>query len=429
VEIALVLGLILVHGLVVFVKAALQGSLKSRLTERSAQGDRGAAAALRLVEEPGPRDWLLRLLRFVVAMGLGWLALSGMAWQIRALLARVNLDGSWLDWLASGLALVAVLLATAVLGDAVPRRLALHAPERNAAFCARPLALMVGLFQPAVSFLEGSARWLTRWVGVREPKEPPVSQEEIEVLVHEGAKAGVFEDEEHELIKRVFRFTDRRARSLMTPRTNIVWIDVADPPEEVRRKVTASSHAQFPVCDGTLDNLLGIVRAKDFLTEGLELEQFRVKGRLAMPLFIFEGTRGLKVLELFKKSPVRIAVVLDEYGAVQGLLTLTDLLEAIVGDMPAAGDEAEEPRAVQRGDGSWLFDGLTPLEEFQERLQLTSLPTGDYHTLAGLVVTQLGRIPRIADALEIAGLRIEVVDMDGNRVDRLLVTRVGGESV
>jgi putative hemolysin len=213
----------------------------------------------------------------------------------------------------------------------------------------------------------------------------------------------------------------------MTPRNEIVWIDLADSPDDIRQKLAASPHAQFPVCDGSLDNLLGVVQIKDLLIERKSVEPFRLKGRLTMPHFIYGGTRGLKILEMFKKSGTRVAVILDEYGTIEGLMTLTDILEAIVGDtivgdMPVSLDEAE-PTAVERPDGSWLLDGRMPLEEFWDRFGLPPLPQQEFHTLAGLVVNQLGHIPRIAESFEQSDLYFEVVDMDGKRVDRILVKK------
>ncbi len=201
----------------------------------------------------------------------------------------------------------------------------------------------------------------------------------------------------------------------MTPRNEVVWIDLADSPDDIRQKVVASPHAQFPVCDGSLDNLLGVVQIKDLLIERQSVEPFRLKGRLAMPLFIYGGTRGLKILEMFKKSGTRLAVILDEYGTVEGLMTLTDILEAIVGDMPASALEAE-PTAVERADGSWLLDGRMALEEFWDRFALPPMPQEEFHTLAGLVVHELGHIPRIAEGFQRWDLYFEVVDMDGKRV-------------
>ena len=277
---------------------------------------------------------------------------------------------------------------------------------------------------PIVGFLSAATDLALRALGIRPAHEPPITEEEISVLLQEGTKAGVFEAGEHEMIKRVFRFSDRRARALMTPRNQIVWIDLADPPDEVRRKVIASHHTRFPVCDQSLDNLLGIVKIKDLLMQDQNIEPFRIKGQLTLPLFIYEGTRGLKILEMFKSSTTRVAVVLDEYGTVEGLLTLTDILEAIVGDMPV-GEVDDEPTAVERPDGSWLLDGRMALDDFRDLFRLTAIPEGDFHTLAGLVVTQLGHIPRVAESLDCCGLHFEVVDMDGNRVDRILVKEQG----
>lgn len=423
-EFLVVLGLVLVHGMFVISRTALESASRARLAERAGQGDRGSAAALRLVQDPAAHESAIQSLASLLAIVIGGYSIVVIAPRLRGILERLGLVEGPLEWSALALTAVGAAGVLIVLGEVGPRRVAVERPELYAALAARPMAALATVLRPATAALNATARLVARLLGVRGAGATPVSQEQIEVLVHEGARTGVFDDEEHELIKRVFRFSDRRARVLMTPRNEIVWLDPADPPEEIRRKVTSSTHAQFPVCDQSLDNLLGIVRAKDFLTEGLELERFRVQGRLAMPLFIYEGTRGLKIVSLFKKSPVRIAVVLDEYGAVQGLLTLTDLLEAIVGDMPAS-EESEEPRVVERSDGSWLMDGRTPLDEFQERLGLATLPGGEYDTLAGLVVTHLGRIPGIAEHFEHAGLRFEIVDMDGNRVDRVLIERLG----
>jgi putative hemolysin len=206
----------------------------------------------------------------------------------------------------------------------------------------------------------------------------------------------------------------------MTPRNEIVWIDLTDSPEEIRRKVIDSPHSRFPVCDQSLDNLLGIVHVKDLLGQSPTVEPFRIKGRLTLPLFLYEGTRGVKILEMFKKSATHNAVVLDEYGTVEGLLPLTDILEAIVGDMPESAED-DEPRVVQCPDGSWLLDGRMPLDEFRDLFDLSAVPQGDFHTLAGLVVAQLGHIPRVGESLDCWGLHFEVVDMDGNRVDRIRV--------
>jgi putative hemolysin len=227
-------------------------------------------------------------------------------------------------------------------------------------------------------------------------------------------------------VESVLLLDERRVASLMTPRPEIAWLDIDDPPEEIRRKLIASPYSRFPVCQGSLDNVLGEIEARDLLARSLCGEPFDLRAMLRKPLYVPETMPALKVLEAFKKSGTQIALVVDEYGSIQGLVTLKDILEAIVGDIPSA-EELAEPQAVQREDGSWLLDGMLPIEEFKELLGIDELPgegQGLYQTVAGFVIAQLGRIPVAADHFEWGGLRFEVMDMDGNRVDKVLVTPI-----
>jgi putative hemolysin len=423
-EILLIVILILVTGLLAMSEFAIGSASRTRLREWASKGDQAAKAALELSEDP-------RRLRRTLHAGM---ILSGSLAAViggSALVPRLSQAAQKIDFLAPYHELVAVAgvglalaIASLVLIELVPRRIAHGRPERIARVVSRPVQAMAFLAAPIVGALGALTDLLLRTVGLRPVHEPPVTQEKISGLLQEATKSGVLEAGEHEMIQRVFRFSDRRARALMTPRNEIVWIDVADPPDEIRRKMIASHHTRFPVCDQSLDNLLGIVHMKDLLVQHQGIESFRITGRLTMPLFIYEGTRGLKILEMFKKSTTRVAVVLDEYGTVEGLLTLTDILEAIVGDMPLT-PEVEEPAAVERSDGSWLLDGRMPLDEFRELFRLSATPEGDFHTLAGFVVTQLGHIPRISESFDAVGLHFEIVDMDGNRVDRILVKENG----
>jgi putative hemolysin len=423
-EILLIVSLILVAGLLAMSEFAIGSASKTRLREWAGRGDRAARAALRLGEDP-------RRLRWTVHAGMSLLGiLAGIVGGV-SLVPRLSRAIDEIGFLAPYHRLIAVLgvalaiaIGSLVLSELVPRRIAHGRPERLARFVSRPIQAVAVPVAPIMGALSAATDLLLRTVGVRPVHEPPVTQEKISVLLQEGTKAGVLEEGEHEMIQRVFRFCDRRARALMTPRNEVVWIDLADPPDEIRRKMIASHHTRFPVCDQSLDNLLGIVQIKDLLVQQQGIEPFRINGRLTMPLFIYEGTRGLKILEMFKKSTTRVAVVLDEYGTVEGLLTLTDILEAIVGDMPL-GPDVDEPAAVERSDGSWLLDGRMPLDEFRDLFRLAATPEGDFHTLAGFVVTQLGHIPRISESFNAVGLHFEVVDMDGNRVDRILVKQDG----
>jgi putative hemolysin len=419
-EVLLPLGLILASGLLALSQYAIESAAKSQLREWSSRGDRAAGAALALSEDPKRLLWTVRagmtVLTTLAAVFGGALLVP----RLSRALSGLGPGAPYHHGIGVGVVVLAISIASLVFNELVPRRIALGRPERIARLVAWPTRALVVVAAPLVGLLSGGIDLGLRAFGLRPPAAPLVTQEEISVLLQEGTEAGVLEEGEHELIKRVFRFSDRRARALMTPRNEIVWIDLADTPDEIRRKVVESHHTRFPVCEQSLDNLLGIVHIKDFLLPDQHAEPFRIKGRLTLPLFIYEGTRGLKTLEMLKNSATRIAVVLDEYGTVEGLLTLTDILEAIVGDMPTSAAE-DEPKAVQREDGSWLLDGRMPLDEFRDLFGLASIPESDFHTLAGLVVTHLGHIPRVAESFDDFGLHFEVVDMDGNRVDRILV--------
>jgi putative hemolysin len=418
-----ILGLIVVYGLVGMSEFAVESARRSRLKELSSRGDKGALAALRLKENPRNLLLTVQAANIFLATIAGFYGGAAIAPCVSQAIGRFPILAPYCHAIGIALTVAAIASATLLLGEIVPRRIAAVRPEHAARLVSRPLKALAILGQPLIAFPAQAVDRLFNALGLSATLEPPVTQEQIQVLIHEGTKAGVFEEEEHELLKRVFRFSDRRARSLMTPRNEVVWIDLADSPDDIRQKVIASPHAQFPVCDGSLDNLLGVVQIKDLLIERQSVEPFRLKGRLTMPLFIYGGTRGLKILEMLKKSGTRVAVILDEYGTVEGLMTLTDILEAIVGDMPVSIDESE-PTAVERPDGSWLLDGRMPLEEFWDRFALPPMSKEEFHTLAGLVVHELGHIPRIAESFERWNLYFEVVDMDAKRVDRILVKRL-----
>jgi putative hemolysin len=421
-DVFLILGLILASGLLATSELAIGSARKSRLRDWSSQGYRGAGVALGLSEDSKGLLWTVQAGMTLLGTLAGVYAGLTVAPPLIGAIEHVGPLAPFRQTIGVGVIVLAITSASLVLADLVPRRIALIRPERIARLLSQPVRALATIAVPLVGVLSGATDRVLRFVGVRPRNLPPITQEEISFLLQAGTKAGVFEEGEHEMIKRVFRFSDRRARALMTPRNEVVWIDQADPPDEIRRKIITSPHTRFPVCDESLDNLLGIVQVKDLLVQDQNAEPFRIKGRLKLPLFLYEGTRGLKILEMFKKSGSRVGVVLDEYGTVEGLLTLTDILEAIVGDMPI-GEEDDEPAAVQRSDGSWLLDARMPLDEFRDLFELTSIPQGDFHTLAGLVVTQLGHIPRVGEGFQNWGLSFEVVDMDGNRVDRILVKR------
>jgi putative hemolysin len=423
-KILIILALILANGLLAMAEMAVVSARKARLQQRANDGDRRAARALELAE--APNRFLSTIQIGITLIGILTGAVGGA--QVTDDLASRLGQVPWLKPYSAGLSWALVVLGTTylslVLGELVPKRLALNSPERIAALMAGPMRALSVIAAPFVRLLSFSTDVTLRILGVQPPNEPPVTEEEIKVLLEQGTEAGVFEEAEQDMVESVLLLNDRRAMGVMTPRPDIFWLDLDDPPEELRRKIAASPYTRFPVCQGGLDNVLGEVEAKDLLTQLLAGEPFELKPFIRPPLYVPETMPVLKVLEAFKKSGTQMALVIDEYGSVQGLVTLKDILEAIVGDIPTA-EELAEPQIVQREDGSWLLDGMLPIEEFKELFGLEELPGEDqglYQTVAGFVMMQIGGIPSVADHFTWGRLRLEVVDMDGPRIDKVLVT-------
>jgi putative hemolysin len=291
---------------------------------------------------------------------------------------------------------------------------------------AGPILFISKVFSPFIKLMSNATNFVLRIIGVNPSNEPPITEEELQMLISQGTQAGVFEVAEQDMVEGVFSLGDQRVYSLMTPRTEIVWLDVNDTLEEILEKIAGSPYSRFPVREDSLEKILGIVKSRDLLVASLSGKEINLKDLAKPAFFIPETTLASKALELLKKNNTELLLVVDEFGGVQGLLTINDIIEEIVGQM-----EFEEPQATQRQDGSWLLDGMLEVDEFKEIFKLTTLPhEGEYETLSGFVMASLGRIPQTADHFEWHNLRFEVVDMDGRRVDKVLVTskhKVGAE--
>ena len=267
-------------------------------------------------------------------------------------------------------------------------------------------------------FLSFSTEAILKLMGVKVSDEPPVTEEEIHLLMDQGTQAGVFEESEQDMVEGIFSLGDQRVYSLMTPRTDIVWLDIEDSLEDIRTKIAESEYSRFPVRQDTLDVILGIVKTRDLLVQSLSGEQIKLKDLLRPAFFIPETMFASRALEIFKEKGTELLLVIDEFGGLQGLLTINDIIEEIVGEI-----EFEEPQAMQRQDGSWLLDGMLEVDEFKELFSLKNLPHEDeYETLSGFVMVSLGRVPQSTDHFEWNGYKFEVIDMDGRRVDKVLVT-------
>jgi len=424
--ILVILLLVVINGVFVMAEMAVVSSRKPRLQQIANEGSSRAQVALELAANPD---------RFLATtqIGITLIAILSGAFGERTLteslshqLAMIPKLASYGGSLAFGTVVIAITYVSLVIGELLPKRLALHNPERIASVMARPMNFVSHLCSPVAALISGSTTVIIGALGLRPSEEPPVTEEEIKVMMEQGTEAGVFEEAEHDIVKSIFKLGDRAVSALMRPRRDVVWLDIEDPIVENEKKLTSSLYSRFPVAQGSLDNVIGIVQTKDLLTRYLGGAKTDLKENLRPPLFVPEGLRALKLLELFKKSRTHMALVVDEYGGVEGLVTLNDILEDLVGDV-ASVDMPEEKQVVQRPDGSWLIDGMLQIDDLKEVLKISKLPeeqSGSYQTLGGLVMLQVGRVPVTGDVFEAEGHRFEVVDMDGKRVDKVLVSKV-----
>ncbi|MGD0953314.1 MAG: hemolysin family protein [Methanotrichaceae archaeon] len=422
-EIAIIILLIIINGIFVLSEIALISSRKARLQQRANEGDEGARKALELASSPNRFLSTCQIGVTFISILAGAFGGSTVAGEVEARLKEIPLLTPYSHIAGIILVVMGISYFSLVVGELVPKRLGMSRPEKVASIIASPMNTISLLLSPVVRILSISTDLVLKVAGIKPVEEPPVTEEEIKILIDEGTRAGVFEEVEQDIVERVFRLSDRRAASLMIPRADVIWLDIDDSPDEIRLKVEASDYPLFPVGRGSLDDVLGVVRARDMLSCSLKDQQIDLKSSLMPPQFIPESMAALKILELFRQSGVQVALVVDEYGGIQGLVTLKDILEAIVGDMPYVG-KPTEPQVVKRDDGSWLVDGMLSTDEFKEIFQVKRLPgedSGYYQTIGGFVMMHLGRIPSTGDRFVWDDLSFEVVDMDENRIDKMII--------
>ena len=429
-EVLIIILLIAVNGMFALAEVAVVASRKARLKQKAKEGNLKAKAALELAESPTRFLATVQIGITLIGVLAGAFAGATLSEQLAEYLKRFSALSAHADAISLGLVVLVITYLTLVMGELVPKRIALHSPERIASLVALPMRWLSVLASPLVTILSLSTDTVLRLVGMKASKEPPVTEQEITGMIEQGAQAGIFEPAEHTMVKRVFRLGDRTVDSLMTLKPDIVWIDLDNPREDNLRKLTESVFSRLPVCRGDLDNVVGILRAKDMLRQCLTCGIPDIKDVMQEPVFVPETLPALKLLEKMKEDRTHLVLVVDEYGTLKGLVTLNDILEAIVGDLPSL-DESDEPYAVRREDGSWLLDGMLPMDEFKEHLKIDRLPdeeTGRYVTLSGYVLSRMDRIPSAGDWFEADGLRFEIMDMDGNRIDKVLVSHPPGKN-
>lgn len=421
VEALLVLALILLNGFFAMSELAVLSARKGRLKTLARAGVAGARSAVELAENPGT---------FLPTVQIG-ITLTGVLASAFSGATLTNKLGAWLEQfpalapfshsLAIALVVAAITYLSLILGELVPKQIALYNAEGIAAHVARPLRHLSWIASPAVWLLRISSEAVLRTLGIGKRARQTVTAEEVRSLVTEGMEAGVFERSEREIIDRTLRLDDRSVQTIMTPRHEIAWLDVNDGAAEIARKIRGSGHSRYPVCRGSPDEVLGIVLVRDLVAEMLEGKKVDLSAILRAAPAIHESTTALEALGLVRNAAVHVALVVDEYGSLQGIATMKDITEAIVGTIRET-EQTEEPECVRRADGSWLVDGLMPIPEVKHAIGLAEIPEDrGFHTLAGFVMWQLGRVPKAADSFAWHGWRFEVVDMDGRRIDKVAV--------
>jgi len=423
-EINITSGLITIGVLLVFnailamAEVALISARKARLQNEINKGEKNAELALKLVENPNQFLSIIQIGITSIDLLTGALTGATLSVWINYQVDKIPVLQPYSQIIGILVGVLPVTYLSLVLGELVPKRLAMRDPEGISSSIARPMSFLTRFLSPIVRFLSFSTESVLRLLGVKASDEPPVTEEEIQLLIDQGTQAGVFEESEQDMVEGVLSLGDQRVYSLMTPRTDIVWLDIDDTINEIRAKIAENDFSRFPVRQDTLDVIMGIVKARDLLVPSLSGEPIKLKELLKPAFFIPETMFASKALEILKEKGTDMLLVIDEFGGLQGLLTINDILEEIVGEM-----EQDEPQATQRQDGSWLLDGMLEVDEFKEIFDFHSLPHEDeYETLSGFVMMSLGRVPQVTDHFEWNSFNFEVIDMDGRRVDKVLVT-------
>jgi putative hemolysin len=426
-DLLLVFVLILLNGLFAMSEIAIVSSRRVRLLQMAEEGNVGAQRALQLSSEP--TRFLSSVQVGITSIGIlnGAIGEAAVVTRLNGWFEQVPALAPYAHPLAMSTMVVVLTYVSLIVGELVPKRLALTHPELIASIIAGPMQILATAGRPLVLLLSVSTEAILRLLRIGQVKQPAVTIEEIKVLFEQGAEEGVFEPSEHEMMTNVLNLDQRHVGSVLTPRSDIVYLDVRDPIEANRGKLRGAEHTVLPLCDGGLDHVLGFVRATKVLEQVLDTGVLDLQSLAEPALYVPETMTLMKLLEQFKRTHLPLALVVDEFGDVEGLVTLTDVIAAIVGDLPS--EPGEEPTIVKREDGSWLMDGSldidTVLRTLDDDSWLTDEDRQHYHTLGGLAMLALGRVPRTGDLFERGSYRFEIVDMDGNRVDRLLVSRVG----
>jgi putative hemolysin len=424
-EIILLFSLIVINGVLAMSEVALLTSKRAKLSAMASRGKKSAEVAMRISEDP--TQFLSTIQIGITSIGLlsGIVGESIFAKPLAIWLQSIGVPDGIADVSATVFVVLIVTFIAITVGELVPKRIGQSNPEQIATVIATPMLILSKVTKPFVVILTVTTNTLLRLFGIGKHKEATVTEDEIEAILDEGSVAGLIEDQERELVKNVFRLDDRKLGSLMVPRSEIVFVDINDPEAESFNQIAQSVRSRIPVCDGGLDSIIGVLTAKTALSTVARGEKLSLQENLDPPLYVPETLTGMDLLEQFKQSRTHIAFVVDEYGGLEGLVTIQDIFDTLIGEIVTEGEEATDP--VQRDDGSWLFEGDTSIPEIKDCLGIDELPEQDkgrYHTVSGLILLLLGKMPVAGDSVVLADWKLEVVDMDGRRIDKILATRI-----
>lgn len=421
-EFLFVLILIVANGVFAMSEAAMISARRARLQQRAEEGDSGAATALKMIEEPSRFLSTVQIGITLIGILSGAVGGSALAENIQPLLENIPPLRPHSAALSVLLVVLLITYLSLVIGELVPKRLALNNAEGIAAVVARPMGLLSRLTAPAVAVLTFSTRLVLMLLGVRPSDDPPVTEEEVRIMLEEGAEAGVFEVDEQQMVENIFRLADWRTSAVMTPYTEVIWLDINAPADETIALISRSRFVAYPVFQHDPRTPLGVVMLEDLWAQLASAQPLDLKAALKPPLYIPENALALRALDLFRQTRQRLALVIDEHGSVSGVITPQDILESVMTDL----ENEAEAEIVRRADNSWLVDGMMNIDEFEDYLDLDIFPEeerGDYDTIGGFVMMRIGRIPQTADQFTWNGLNFEVMDMDGRRVDKVLVSQ------
>lgn len=425
-EALIVILLILLNGVFAMAEIAMVSARKARLQQLANEGSAKAKAALKIANAPDSFLSTIQIGITLIGILAGAYGGATIAAQFSLFLAEIPQLAPYREGISLACVVVVITYLTLIIGELVPKRIGLNNPEKVAMMVAQPMRALSRLALPLVHFLSASTRAVFSLLGIKPSEEPPVTEEEVKILIDQGAQSGVFEEMEQDMIESVFRLADRKVNAIMTTRPDMVSLDLDDPPEVNWAKITESGHSSFPVYRVTADNIMGIASIKTLWAKLAAGQPADLKQSLSQPLFVPENLPALKLLKRLKKSGKHVALVIDEYGTVQGLATPHDIFKSIVGEL-ASGEPEDQSVAVQREDGSWLLDGMMPIDEFKNLFRIVHVPQEEenlFNTLGGFVMMRLGRIPAVTDHFEWGGFRFEVMDMDERRVDKVLVRNI-----